>query len=40
MWSSTSSNISLSKFVKNVLIMNLLIPLGKKEGTLEKAHRF
>lgn len=31
MWSITPSNVSLSKFVKNVLIMKLLIPLEKKK---------
>lgn len=39
MWSIAFSNVSLSKFVKNVLLTYLLIPLGKKKkkvGTLEK----
>lgn len=31
MWSIAFSNVSLSKFVKNVLLTYLLIPLGKKK---------
>lgn len=40
MWSITFSNVSLPIFIKKVLLMKVLIPLGKRNRYREKAHRF